>query len=58
MEVEPDIDEVALNVQLVEGVDPLTALEASRRDEPSPISGCALVWAVIVALILVTYFIA
>ena len=33
-----DIDEVALNVLLVEGLDPATALEASRRscDEPPP----------------------
>jgi hypothetical protein len=48
-----DIDGVALNVLLAEGVDLPTALEASRRDShaTSPESGCLGVVVLIVAAV-------
>jgi hypothetical protein len=48
-----DIDEVALNVLLAEGVDLPTALEASRRNsgDPSPESGCLGVVVLIVVAV-------
>jgi hypothetical protein len=36
-DIPDDIDEVALNVLLAEGLDLPTALAASRRDSPSPV---------------------
>jgi hypothetical protein len=51
-----DIDEVALNVLLAEGLDLPTAIEASRtndREPPGPGSWTAIVWIIIgLALVL------